>query len=349
MTHLYLSFKLRLTNFIPSSVGILLLAVILNVTLAPASGKGSAIPPVYLPMVVQSPNTPRLGGCDLFPVDNIWNTPIDQLPVDPNSAAYINAIGAGVSLHADFGAGLWNNGPIGIPYNLVPGSQPMVPITFQYADESDSGPYPIPPNPLIEGGPASNGDRHVLVLDTGNCWLYETWDTHPNPDGSWTAGSGAIFDLRSNLLRPDTYTSADAAGLPILPGLVKYDEVLAGAIRHAIRFTSPTTADRYVWPARHKAPANVQAGSPPMGQYFRLKASFDLSTFSPQARVILQAMKTYGLILADNGSSWYISGAPDERWDNDALHADFLRVKGSDFEAVDVSSLIVDPNSGQVR
>jgi len=289
---------------------------------------------------------PTIEGCPIFPADNIWNTPVADLPLNRNSSAFINTIGPTLGLHPDFGSGTWNGGPIGIPYSVVEGSQPEVNISFDYADESDPGPYPIPPNALIEGGSQSAGDRHVLVLDRGNCILYELFSAYPQPDGSWQAGSGAYFDLHSNALRPSGWTSADAAGLPILPGLVRYDEVAAGEIRHALRFTAPQTSSDYVWPARHEASSLTGAQIPPMGQRFRLKAGFDVSRFSAPVRVILQAMKTYGLILADNGSAWYISGAPDTRWDNDMLVSGLAQVKGSDFEAVDVSSLMVDPDSG---
>ncbi|MCI0529870.1 MAG: VCBS repeat-containing protein, partial [Nitrospira sp.] len=296
----------------------------------------------------QPPRSPELAGCSVFPDNNIWNVPVDNLPVGANSAAYIATIGANQEVHADFGSGTWNGGPIGIPYVSVPGTQPKVLVTFDYADESDSGPYPIPPNPPIEGGSHSNGDRHILVLDHDNCILYELYYAFPQSNGSWHAGSGAIFDLKSNALRPAGWTSADAAGLPIVPGLVRYDEVASGEIRHAIRFTAPQTRNTYVWPARHYASNLTGTQYPPMGQRFRLRANFDISGFSPEVQVILRALKKYGMILADNGSSWYISGVPDERWDNDRLH-ELDQVQGSDFEALDVSSLMVDPNSGQVN
>ena len=292
---------------------------------------------------------PMLAGCPVLPADNVWNTPIDNLPLDANSSAYITTIGATRNLHPDFGAGLWGGGPIGIPYNVVPGSQPKIRMSFDYADESDAGPYPIPPNPAIEGGSASAGDRHILVVDRDNCILYETWSTYPQPDGSWYAGSGAIFDLRSNELRPSGWTSSDAAGLPVLPGLIRYDEVASGEIRHALRFTVPQTRRAFIWPARHYASSLTGINYPPMGQRFRLRASFDVSTFSPETQVILRAMKKYGIILADNGSAWYISGVPDERWNNDVLVSEFRHVMGSDFDAVDESSLMVNPNSGQAR
>ena len=303
---------------------------------------------VYLPLIHKPQAAPQVAGCAVFPADNVWNTPVDTLPVDANSDDYVATIGASAHVHADFGSGTWDGGPIGIPYTDVPGSQPKVAVTFEYDDESDPGPYPIPPNAPIEGGPDSDGDRHVLVLDRDNCVLYELYHAFPQPGGSWEAGSGAIFDLSSHALRPAGWTSADAAGLPILPGLVRYDEVAAGEIRHALRFTSDSTRRAYVWPARHFAPYHEEPNSPPMGQRFRLRADFDVSGFSPEVQVILQALKTYGMILADNGSSWFISGVPDERWDNDALH-DLHQVEGSDFEAVDASSLMVDPDSGQVR
>lgn len=289
--------------------------------------------------------------CPLFPADNVWNARVDHLPVHPRSAEYIARIGDQKNLHPDFGSGVWPPGstsPIGIPFVVVPGSQPRVSVSFYYNDESDPGPYPIPPNAPIEGGPDGTGDRHVLVLDRDACRLYELYDARPQADGSWTAGSGAIFDLSSHALRPDGWTSADAAGLPILPGLIRYDEVAGGAITHALRFTANRTQRAYVWPARHFASTITDPSYPPMGQRFRLKAGYDISGFSPQVRVILQALKAYGLILADNGSDWFISGAPDERWDNDVLR-ELRQVSGSALEAVDVSSLMLDPDSGQVR
>jgi hypothetical protein len=303
---------------------------------------------VYLPIVTSSLAGPQIEGCPIFPVDHIWNTPIDTLPVDANSDAYVNTIGKGTGLHPDFGSGTWAGGPIGIPFTTVPGTQPFVDVVFGYAGESDPSPYPIPPDAPIEGGSSSSGDRHVLVLERDSCVLYEMFYSWPQPDGSWQAGSGAVFDLASYDLRPDGWTSADAAGLPILPGLVRYEEVAEGGIRHAIRFTAPQTRRAYVWPARHYASSLTGSQYPPMGQRFRLKADYDVSDFSPEVQVILQAFKTYGIILADNGSSWFISGVPDERWDNDVLR-ELKDVKGGDFEAVDVSSLMVDPDSGQAQ
>lgn len=289
-----------------------------------------------------------LGGCQVLPVDNIWNVPVDQLPVDTRSDDYITTLGRNTSLHPDFGAN-WDGGPFGIPYVIVSPDQALVPIRFTaYGDESDPGPYPIPPDAPIEGGVNSTGDRHVLVVRLGECKLYELYRAFPNVDGSWNADSGAVFDLKSNALRPDTWTSADAAGLPILPGLVTYDEVASGEIRHALRFTANLTQKKHVWPARHDASSSTNTARPPMGQRFRLKASVDISSYSAPVQVIFRAFKTYGLILADNGSNWYVSGAPDARWNDDMLVSAFGQLEGSDFEAVDVSSLRVDPNSGQV-
>jgi len=291
---------------------------------------------------------PLINGCAVFPANNVWNAPVDQLPVDANSDRYVATIGPNAPAHPDFGSGLWDGGPIGIPYATVPGTQAKVNVTFDYDSESDHGGYPIPPNAPIEGGSSSTGDRHVLVIDQDNCILYELYSAYPQADGSWHAGSGAIFDLKSNALRPAGWTSADAAGLPIFPGLVRYDEVAAGEILHAIRFTAPQTRNTYIWPARHEASDLTGANYPPMGQRFRLKASFDISPYPAPVQVILQALKKYGMILADNGSSWYLSGAPDDRWDNDVLHT-ISQLQGSDFEAVDESSLMVQPNSAQVK
>ena len=288
-----------------------------------------------------------IGTCPVFPANNVWNARVDSLPVHTNSAAYVNAIGAASPAHADFGGGLYNGAPIGIPFITVPGTQPKVPVTFQYADESDPGPYPVPPNAPIEGGSGSSGDRHVLVIDQTNCVLYEMYAAYPQLDGSWQAGSGAIFNLTANNLRPATWTSADAAGLPIFPGLARYDEYAAGAIKHALRFTAPQTQKAFVWPARHYASSIINTSYPPMGQRFRLKSSLNISGFSPQAQVVLKALQQYGMILADNGSPWYVSGVPDDRWDNNQLH-ELSQLQGTDFEAVDESSLMVDPNSAAV-
>lgn len=283
-----------------------------------------------------------IGGCPLFPSDNIWNVKVDSLPVNPMSDAWINSIGRDTGFHMDFGSGEWDGGPIGIPYNLVAASAiHKYTVDFYYPDESDPGPYPIPDNPKQEYG----SDGHVLLVDTDTCMLYEIYDASFR-SGKWSGGSGAIWDLRSNILRPTDWTSADAAGLPILPGLVRYDEIVSGEIRHALRFTAQETAG-YIWPARHLT-SPAEEGIPPMGARFRLKSDYDISGFPRELQIILQAMKTYGIILADNGSDWYVSGAPDEGWDNDLLHQlDVLT--GDDFEAVDTSELMVDPNSGVVQ
>ncbi len=286
---------------------------------------------------------PGAQGCPVFPPDHVWNTRVDRLPVHPNSAAWIAAIGAGRPLHPDFGSGTWQGQKIGIPYNLAGRATPRHSLTFDYADESDPGPYPIPPNARVEEG----SDHHLLVVDTDACKLYELFNFRRS-GGGYAAGSGAIFDLRGYALRPDGWTSADAAGLPIFPGLVRYDEVAAGAIRHALRFTAPYTSARHLWPARHHA-ATGDASDPPMGMRVRLRADFDTAGFSPEVRVILEALKTYGMILADNGGRWFLSGAPDERWDNDVLVGELGRVTGADFEVVDTRSLMVDPDSGRAR
>jgi hypothetical protein len=290
----------------------------------------------------------ELEGCQVFPSDNIWNTPVDDLPLDSNSDAYVSTIGETAFLHPDFGTE-WQGAPIGIPWTSVPGSQPVVPITFLYSDESDPGPYPIPPDAPIEGGPASDGDRHVLVVDRDACILYEMFYAFPeNAGSSWSAGSGAVFDLGSNDLRPSGWTSADAAGLPVLPGLVRYEEVMSGEIRHALRFTAPETRKSFVWPARHFASNLTGSQYPPMGQRFRLRGDFDMTGFSPEVRVILTALKKYGMVLADNGSPWFISGAPHPSWNDDNLR-ELRQVLGSDFQAVDVSSLMGDPDSGKAH
>lgn len=291
------------------------------------------------------PGVPSLGtnaslnGRRPFPADNPWNQDISQEPVDPNSATLIAACGIR-NLHPDFGT-TWNGAPNGIPYVVVSGSQARVPVTFTYADESDPGPYPIPPNPPIEGGPSGTGDRHILIIDRDNWRLYELFDAHPvNGGASWRAGSGAIFDLSSNALRPAGWTSADAAGLPIFPGLVRYDEAVEqGEIRHALRFTCPTTRRAYVHPARHWASNRTDPNLPPMGMRVRLRADFDVSGFPPEVQAILNALKRYGMFLADNGSAWYISGAPDPRWNDDNLG----RLKGissENFEVVRMGTIV---------
>ena len=277
----------------------------------------------------QYPFGTTTGGCKVFPADNPWNENISKLPVSPLSGAYVASIGSG-DLHPDFGSNL----TYGIPYAVVPRSQAKVPIHFTaYGSQSDKGPYPIPPGAPVEGGAGSSGDRHVLVVQAGACKLYELYDAHPNADGSWDAGSGAVFNLRSDKLRPDGWTSADAAGLPIFAGLIRYSEIQRGVINHAIRFTAPSTQEGFIHPATHFASSSTDPNLPPMGLRLRLKASFDISHFPRVARIILRAMKKYGLILADNGSPWYFQGATDPRWNDDQL--DTLKsVPGSAFEAV---------------
>jgi hypothetical protein len=275
-----------------------------------------------------------LNGFLPFPADNAWNTNVSAAPVDPNSTAIINFIGAGISVHPDFGAGLYQGSSIGIPYVTVGSQQAPVSINFTaYGDESDPGPMPIPLTAPIEGYPnPGNGDRHVLVLDNNNCWLYELYSASPG-SASWNAGSAAVWDLTANENRPNKWTSADAAGLPIFPGLARYDEVAGGRINHALRFTLQSSRAAFVPPASHWAANSTNPLAAPMGMRLRLKANFDISTFSAANQVILQALKTYGMIMADNGSSMYISGAPDDRWDNNDLH-NLGSVTASDFEVV---------------
>jgi hypothetical protein len=284
---------------------------------------------------------PTIAGCPVFPASSVWNQRVDRLPVAPHSTALIASIGLDDPVHADFGSGLYDGSRIGIPYVVVHGrSIPRSHVSFEYADESDREPYPIPKNVPIEGEPAhgNEGDRHALIVDRDTCTLYELYALQRSGT-RWTAGSGAIFDLRSNRLRPAGWTSADAAGLPILPGLARWDgDASTGAIRHALRFTAERTRRAYVYPARHFASDSTDPSLPPMGLRVRLKASVDIAKLPPQARIVAQAMKTYGLILADNGSPWYVSGAPSPHWSNAQLHA-LGTLHGSDFEVVDTSRL----------
>jgi hypothetical protein len=283
-----------------------------------------------------------LNGRRPFPADNAWNQDVSREPVDPASTTLIAACGAGRGLHPDFGT-VWNGAPNGIPYVVVSGGQGKVPVTFDYDDESDPGPYPIPPKAPIEGGTSGTGDRHVLVIDRDAWKLYELYDAHPvNGGASWRAGSGAVFDLAGNALRPAGWTSADAAGLPIFPGLVRYDEVVEQQeIRHALRFTCPVTRRAYVHPARHFASSRTDAGLPPMGMRVRLRADLDVSGYPPNVQVILRAMQRYGMLLADNGSAWYVSGAPDPRWSDDEL-ATLSRVRSNDFEVVRMGTIVTE-------
>ena len=286
----------------------------------------------------QASPVPGAPACPAFPADSFWRADVSTLPAHPMSSTWVTSVGTTARLKADFGSGTWDGGPIGIPFTTVSVAQPRVPVSFDYADESDAGPYPIPPNAPIEGGPASTGDRHVLVVDRDACRLWELYSAYPQNGGTaWSAGSGATWDMRSNAMRPAGWTSADAAGLPILPGLVRYDEVASGSIDHVIRFTAPRTANAYVWPASHKA-ATGGASDPPMGAWFRLNAGFDISGYSAENQVILRALKKHGMVLADNGSSWFMSGAPDPGWNDEDLNR-LRNIPGSMFEAVDVSSL----------
>jgi hypothetical protein len=288
-----------------------------------------------------------LNGAIPFPASHAWNTYIRQAAVDPNSEALIRRIGWDTKLHPDFGAGLYRGKPMGIPYVVVSGGQKRVPVQFgDYRDESDPGPYPIPPAAPVEGGLSSDGDRHVIVIDRDQHRLYEIANAYPNPDGSWKASGGAVFHLDSERDRPTAqagWTSADAAGLPIFPGLVRYDEATLGpgGIRHALRFTVKHSRRAYVPPASHWASTKNDPNLPPMGMRVRLKASYAIpDRFSPESKAILTALKTHGMILADNGSDWFISGAPDDRWDNNRLLSEIKQVRGSDLEVIRMDGLV---------
>src|SRR5207253_800397 len=308
-----------------------LLGVAIVVSSSLASTMGSAMPAEAAPV----PST----SCQVFPQDNNWNTDISNLPVHARSAQWLVSMAAATTnLHPDFGGP-----PYGFPYNVVGNAHPTVSVTFQYASESDPGPYPIGPDTLVENG----SDRHALIINRDTCTLYELYDLQGS-GSSWTAGSGAIFPLGSNTLRPLGWTSADAAGLPLFPGLVRWDEVQAGAINHAIRFTAQQTDQSFLWPARHQAGSAANPSLPPMGARFRLKSTYDISHFSAQAQVILVAMQHYGLILADNGSNWFFSGTEDAAWP-DSLLSELKSVPAGQFEAVDESALMTDPNSAAAK
>ena len=274
-----------------------------------------------------------IAGCAVFPASNPWNQRVDGLPVHPRSDAIVRSIGLDDPVHPDFGSGRWEGRPIGIPINVVARDAKRVPVRFEYASESDRGPYPIPASPKIEGG----SDRHILMVQRGSCRLFELFAASRS-GSSWRAGSGAIWNLRSNKLRPATWTSADAAGLPILPGLARWDEMKRGRINHALRFTVPETRRDYIYPARHFASDSNDPDLPAMGQRFRLKANYPIGGFPRQARIVLKALKRYGMIVADNGSAWYVTGAPNRHWDNDALHT-LHDVPGRAFEVVDTRAL----------
>ena len=317
------------------------LLALASLFVATSCGGGGTNAPAPEPTVTAAnvPGVPAIGGVQIFPANNPWNTDISHYRLDPHSAAYINSIGAGTGLHPDFGT-VWEGVPIGMSFLVVPGTQKKVRMVFDDPSQSDPGPYPFPANAPIEGGATSTGDRHVLVLDTGNKILYETWSSYPQANGSWHCGSGAKFDLTRNKLRPDYWTSADAAGLPILPGLVRYDEVQAGAIHHALRFTVQHTQQAFIHPATHYASSITDPTVPPMGLRLRLKASYVIpSNYPACAKVVLQALKKYGMIVADNGSNWFISGEHNMKWSDDNLG--YLKlVAGSNFEAVYTGPII---------
>jgi hypothetical protein len=296
-------------------------------------------PPAHLATPALGPNA-NLNGRPVFKADDPWNRDVSKDPIDPNSDTFIESIGRDRRLHPDFGT-VWEGAPSGIPYVVVDRNQPRVPVVFETADESDKGPYPIPADAPVEGGPQSKGDRHVIVIDRDNWRLYELFAAYPVDGGkSWKAGSGAIFDLANNTTRPHTWTSADGAGLPIFPGLVRYEEVIEQKeIRHALRFTVPKTRRAYAAPARHWASRSDDAKLPPMGMRVRLKADYDVSTFPPAAQVILGALKKHGMLLADNGGPWFVSGAPDPRWNDEDLHT-LKRVRGKDFEVVKMEQVV---------
>jgi hypothetical protein len=307
------------------------LAALLSIVVAAGAPALTACTPI--------PGAPN---CSLLPDNNVWHADISKLPVNVHSAAWLRSTGANtVRLHPDFG------GPYGIPFTTVAGNHAKVNVRFDYADESDRVPYPLGSDTRIEGGNASSGDRHALIVDRDTCKLYETYAT-ARSGNTWTAGSGAVYDLKSDLLRPDGWTSADAAGLPILPGLLRYDEVAAGKVDHAVRFTVARSDSSHLWPARHDAGSANDINLPPMGARFRLKANYPLTGLRADTRAVLTAFKKYGLIVADNGSNWFFTGAQDNRWSNDMLD-ELKRVPASAFEAVDESRLQAAPNSGQVR
>jgi hypothetical protein len=306
-------------------------------TAAPVAPTTTAMAP---PAAPSPPPTAGAAPCQVLPADNPWNTDVSTAPLHPRSAAFIDSIGRADHLHPDVGT-FWDGAPIGIPYVRVGAGQPKVPVTFFYADESDPGPYPIPPDAPIEGGSSSDGDRHVIVVDDHACRLYELFDAHPVDGGrAWQAGSGAVFDLRTNALRPDGWTSADAAGLPIFPGLIRYDEVVEqGAIRHALRFTVSRTQRGYIHPATHFASSITDPDVPPMGLRLRMRASYSCASYSREVQVICAALKRYGMFVADNGSDWYLTGAHDPRWDDDAL-GDLKQIPGDAFEALDTGPVL---------
>jgi hypothetical protein len=317
-------------------------------TPTPTPPKPTAVAPVPKPPVGTAPGNDVLAGtnCQIFPSDNYWHADIRSLPVNTHSAQWMSAMGSATrKLHPDFGPS--GGVPYGIPITVAKAGHPRVKVAFDYADESDPLTYPLGSDTLIEGGPNSGGDQHAIVVTADTCELFEAWNTNQTSSG-WTAGSGAHWSLSSDALRPNTWTSADAAGLPILPGLLRYDEVAAGHVNHAIRFTTNTTDDSYLWPARHAASSNHNANLPPMGARFRLKAGFSFAGYSAQAQTVLRAMQTYGLVLADNGSPWYFQGTADNAWP-DVLIEQLKNIPANAFEAVDTTGLEISANSGAAR
>jgi len=288
---------------------------------------------------------PQIAGCPIFPADNVWNTPIAGAKRDEHSEAYVQKIGGDKPLHPNFGSDPGN----GIPITIIKPTVKYVKVKFLYSDESDQGNYPMPDNILIEGGPNSSADsdRHVIMVDEGRCMLFELGNVLKQPNGSWSAGAGIKMDLTSNALRTDGKTSTDAAGLAILPGLLRYEDIEAGEVKHALRFTVPRSQHAYVWPARHFASKIEDPTYPPMGQRFRLKAAVDISGYSKANQIILKGLKKYGMIVSDNGSPWYLIGAPDKRWNDEDLHK-LAGIKGTDFEAVDESDWQMHADSGRV-
>jgi hypothetical protein len=326
--------------------GLLLCVLALSVGPATSASGGPANPADAA--AATSRNLPGTS-CPAFPANNIWHADVSKLPVHARSRQWTSHMSPSSRLHPDFGPSYGEQPvPYGIPITYVGSGHAKVRVTFDYADESDKVRYPLGPDTKVEGGQWRTGDRHTIVVDTGTCRLYETWATRKK-DGRWYAGSGATWDLKSNALRTAGWTSADAAGLPILPGLLRYDEVVAGKVDHAIRFTTPVTDKRYIWPARHHAGSRTDVTYPPMGARFRLKASYPLTGLRADTKVVLKAMKTYGLMLADNGSAWYFQGTSDTRWKNkEGMLDELKRIPASAFEAVDVSSLKVTSGSGRV-
>ena len=311
------------------------------------AGLLTAVPGSTSSGAARAASGPHVAGCPVLPADNYWNTDISDLPVDPHSRAWLSHMSTDRDLHPDFGPSYGDGPNYGMPVTVVSGAHHKVPVRFRYADESDRVRYPFGPDTLIEGGRGSEGDKHAVVVDKTHCRLFETWDTTVR-DGDWRAGSGATWSLRSDDLRPDGWTSADAAGLPILPGLLRWREVRDGSVTHAVRFTTDLTAPKHLWPARHDAGTAHGKGYPPMGARFRLRASFPTDDYSRHARTVIRAFKHYGLVLADNGSPWYFQGERNAHWP-DRLVEELKSIPASAFVAVDTSALDHGPDSGQVR